>query len=152
MKTLLFVSFVFSALSMAVSARATNMLVKAPPLPTEPLPYNWSGLYAGVNFGGAWTNGSLNIPGNNFYGGITEFIGGVQAGYNIQSGHLLFGVEGQFDGATFDHPTLIGLFAPRCTPRNTIGKLNTAAEAANRHKKDSRHLIRAARRSVQEEV
>ena len=52
MKTLLFVSFVFSALSMAVSARATNMLVKAPPLPAEPLPYNWSGLYVGVNFGG----------------------------------------------------------------------------------------------------
>ena len=36
----------------------------------------------------AWTNGSLNIPGNNFYGGITEFIGGVQAGYNFQAGHL----------------------------------------------------------------
>ena len=50
-------------------------------------PYNWSGFYVGVNFGGASTNGSLNIPGNNFYGGITEFIGGVQAGYNIQAGH-----------------------------------------------------------------
>jgi hypothetical protein len=44
------------------------------------------------------SNGSLNIPGNNFYDGLTEFIGGVQAGYNIQSGHLLFGVEGEFDG------------------------------------------------------
>jgi opacity protein-like surface antigen len=107
MKNLLFVSVVFSALSVAVSARAADMLVKAPPLPTEPLPYNWSGLYMGVNFGGAWTNGSLNIPDNNFYGGLTEFIGGVQAGYNIQSGHLLFGVEGQFDGATFDYPALL---------------------------------------------
>ena len=59
----------------------------------------------GANFGGAWTNGSLNIPGNNFYGGITEFIGGVQAGYNFQAGHLLLGVEGDFDWATFNHPT-----------------------------------------------
>ena len=41
-------------------------------------PYNWSGFYVGANFGGAWTNGSLNIPDNNFYGGITEFIGGRQ--------------------------------------------------------------------------
>ena len=53
---------------------------------------------------GRWTNGSLNIPGNNFYGGITEFIGGVQAGYNFQAGHFLFGVEGDFDWATFNHP------------------------------------------------
>jgi hypothetical protein len=48
----------------------------------------------------------LNIPGNNFYGGLTEFIAGVQAGYNFQAGHFLFGVEGDFDWATFDHPTL----------------------------------------------
>jgi hypothetical protein len=39
----------------------------------------------GGNFGGAWTSGSLNIPGNNFYGGLTEFIGGVQIGYNFQA-------------------------------------------------------------------
>ena len=80
------------------------MPVKAPPAP--PPPYNWSGFYLGANLGGAWTSGSLNIPGNNLYGGLTEFIGGVQAGYNFQLGHLLFGVEGDFDGATFGHPAL----------------------------------------------
>ena len=32
--------------------------------------------------------------------------GGVQAGYNFQAGHLLFGIEGDFDGATFGHPVL----------------------------------------------
>ena len=59
-----------------------------------------------MNFGGAWTRGSLNIPNNNFDGGLTEFIGGFQAGYNFQGGHLLLGVEGEFDGAIFDHPAL----------------------------------------------
>jgi len=78
------------------------MSVKA--LPAAEPPYNWSGFYVGANFGGAWTNGSLNIPNNNLYGGLTEFIGGVQAGYNFQAGHLLLGVEGDFDGATFSHP------------------------------------------------
>ncbi|KRR08828.1 hypothetical protein CQ12_26805 [Bradyrhizobium jicamae] len=40
------------------------------------------------------------------YGGLSEFIGGIQAGYNFQAGHILFGVEGEFDGATFAHPAL----------------------------------------------
>src|SRR6478672_2190493 len=90
------------------SARASDLPTKAPveKTPAAPPPYNWSGFYVGANFGGGWTNGSPNIPGNNFYGGITELIGGVQAGYNFQAGHLLLGVEGDFDWATFNHPTL----------------------------------------------
>jgi opacity protein-like surface antigen len=92
------------AICVTVSARAADMPVKAPPAP--PLPYDWSGFYLGANLGGACTSSSLNIPGNNLYGGLTEFIGGVQAGYNFQAGHLLLGVEGDFDGATFGHPAL----------------------------------------------
>ena len=92
------------AIGASVAANAADMAVKAPPIP-EP-PYNWSGPYVGANFGGAWTSGSLNIPNNNLYGGLTEFIAGVQAGYNFQAGHFLFGVEGDFDGATFGHPAL----------------------------------------------
>jgi opacity protein-like surface antigen len=90
------------------SALASDLPIKAPlkKTPVAPPPYNWSGFYLGANFGGAWTSGSLNIPGNNFYGGITEFIGGVQGGYNYQAGHLLVGVEGEFDGAAFNHPAL----------------------------------------------
>jgi len=40
------------------------------------------------------------------YGGITVLIGDVQAGYNFQAGHLLFGAEGDFNGATFGHLVL----------------------------------------------
>lgn len=64
------------ALCVSTSTRAADMPVKAPPA-LSPL-YNWSGFYLGANLGGAWTSGSLNIPGNNFYGGTTEFIGGVR--------------------------------------------------------------------------
>ena len=89
------------------SAFAADMLTKAPPSNTHiAAPYNWSGFYVGGNFGGGWTSGNLNIPGNNFYGGISELIGGVQAGYNVQAGSVLFGLEGDFDWASFDHPTL----------------------------------------------
>ena len=95
------------AIGASIPAHAADMAVKAPP-PSVPVvaPYDWSGLYLGGNFGGAWTSGSLNIPGNNFYGGLTEFIGGGQVGYNFQVGNFLYGVEGTFDWATFDHPTL----------------------------------------------
>lgn len=92
------------AICAGVTARAADMPVKAPPAP-PPL-YNWSGFYVGANLGGAWTNDSVNIPGNNLYGGLTEFIGGVQAGYNFQAGHFLFGLEGDFDGVAFGHPDL----------------------------------------------
>ena len=99
------------------SALASDLPTKAPvhKTPIAAPPYNWSGFYVGANFGGGWTNGSLNIPGNNLYGGLTEFIGGIQAGYNYQAGHLLFGVEGDFDGASFNHPTL---------PVPTLGSVN----------------------------
>jgi opacity protein-like surface antigen len=106
MKSLLLRSAVLAAISGTVVAHAADMPTKASPAPVAVPPYNWSGFYLGANFGGAWTNGSLNIPNNNFNGGLTEFIGGVQAGYNFQTGHLLLGVEGDFDGATFSHPTL----------------------------------------------
>ena len=93
---------------LSASALASDLPVKGPgyKAPIAAPPYNWSGLYVGANFGGGWSNGSLNIPGNNLYGGLTEFIGGVQAGYNFQAGHFLFGVEGDFDGASFNHPVL----------------------------------------------
>ena len=61
------------AIGVSVAANAADMPVKAPPFLPEP-PYNWSGGYVGANLGGAWTSGSLNIPNNNLYGGLTEFI------------------------------------------------------------------------------
>ena len=107
MKTLLFRCLALFATCVSFPAFAADMPLKAlPPLPAPPPLYNWSGFYTGVNVGSGWTSGSLNIPGNNLYGGLTEFIGGVQAGYNFQAGHLLLGVEGDFDGATFAHPAL----------------------------------------------
>ena len=105
MKKSFLASVALFAICVSVTALAADLPVKAPPAP--PPPYNWSGFYLGANLGGAWTSGSLSIPGNNFYGGITELIGGVQAGYNFQLGHLLAGVEGDFDGVAFGHPALL---------------------------------------------
>src|SRR5262245_42493412 len=104
-KSFLLGSVALAAIGMTLVAQAADMPTKAPPARIEQ-PYTWSGVYVGANFGGSWTNCKLNIPNNSFYGGLTEFIGGVQTGYNFQAGHLLLGVEGDFDGATFNHPAL----------------------------------------------
>lgn len=104
MKNSVLGSIALFAIGISVTAHAADLPVKAPPI--SPPPYNLSGFYLGANLGGAWSTGSLNIPGNNLYGGLTEFIGGIQAGYNFQAGPLLLGVEGDFDGATFGHPAL----------------------------------------------
>ena len=45
------------------AALASDLPTKAPVSKTQITapPYNWSGFYVGANFGGGWTNGSLNI-------------------------------------------------------------------------------------------
>lgn len=104
----IFLAGIAAAGLLSGSALASDLPTKAPvyTTPITPPAYNWSGLYVGANFGGGWSNGSLNIPANNLYSGLSEFIGGVQAGYNFQAGHFLIGVEGEFGGAGFAHPVL----------------------------------------------
>jgi len=99
------------------AALASDLPTKAPAYqtPIAAQPYNWNGFYAGVNFGGGWSNGRLNIPGNGSSGGLNEFIGGIQAGYNFQAGHLLLGIEAEFDGAAFNQ---------RLVPGPTLGSVS----------------------------
>ena len=64
-----------------------------------PTAYNWSGLYIGLNAGYAAAkvtetvtgggSGSANIPAG---------LGGLQIGANVQTGAIVWGFEGDFDG------------------------------------------------------
>jgi outer membrane immunogenic protein len=54
---------------------------------TAPAPL-WSGFYAGVNLGGAWTSGPT----------MSGVIGGGQVGYNWQLGNWVFGPEADIQG------------------------------------------------------
>ena len=70
-----------------------------PPPVAVPAAYNWSGLYIGLNAGYAAAkvtetvtgggSGSANIPAG---------LGGLQIGANWQTGVIVWGVEGDFDG------------------------------------------------------
>jgi outer membrane immunogenic protein len=61
--------------------------------PAVPAGYNWAGMYVGANVGYQWgrTTNSTTRP-----DGIE---GGLQAGYNWQSGPWVFGVEGDIDAS-----------------------------------------------------
>ncbi|HWK95032.1 MAG TPA: outer membrane protein [Pseudolabrys sp.] len=87
----------FSAANAAdLGRRPAAMPTKAPAY-VSPL-YNWSGLYAGLNGGGAWGRSSVTGPlstGGNFRnsGG---FIGGT-LGYNYQINQTVLGLETDLD-------------------------------------------------------
>lgn len=55
--------------------------------------YNWTGLYAGANVGGDWVRDSASWG---FFGSdlnSATVFGGLQAGYNYQTGPWVFGLE-----------------------------------------------------------
>ena len=91
MKKLVSGAVAMAALGWSVSAHAADMNygARAPYTVNQPLnSYSWAGPYLGVNLGYAW--GSVqNNPTK-----PSGFEGGVQAGYNWQSGPVVFGVEG----------------------------------------------------------
>lgn len=125
--------------AMATSAQADGMRrgsIKDAPYVA---PFSWTGFYAGVNAGYAWGDSSSSssmscptggCPWNNpanlaaFSSAGTGsldpdgFTGGVQAGYNLQSGNIVMGVEVDFNAFSLDGsrtvtapvPTLPGLF------------------------------------------
>jgi outer membrane immunogenic protein len=80
-----------AALSLAAhnAATAADLPPSAPPPPVvTPVAYNWSGFYLGGNVGGAWGAGCKNAT----------FIGGGQAGYNMQFGAFVAGLEADIAG------------------------------------------------------
>ncbi len=92
MKKILLASAALIALTGAASAAdlAARPYTKAPVAMASV--YNWTGFYLGVVGGGAWENsGSPRMQGG--------FVGGT-AGYNWQTGNIVFGLEA--DGAWAD--------------------------------------------------
>lgn len=95
----------FSGLAIGAASAAdlpSRYTTPAVPVFTE-VPFSWTGFYAGIN-GGYGFNGKTNYThqNNNNFGGIggtysndtKGFTGGVQAGYNVQMGVFVFGLEG----------------------------------------------------------
>ena len=87
----------FAPLSQPASAADLGGGYKDTPYVVMP----WQGLYFGAHVGGASSSASVHDsfdyvgdPNFNSSGSSGGLIGGGQAGYNVQQGHMVFGVEG----------------------------------------------------------
>jgi len=80
------------------------MAVKAPPSPPAPVPYTWTGFYAGIQFGGGWSHEAVNYPANDpasallLSGGFTMTSQPVANGYRIPQSVLVGGFEADTTG------------------------------------------------------
>lgn len=122
----------------ATPASAEPMAMKAPARVAALPSTNWTGFYIGANAGAAWERASLNStltscptcsvsfdpadqaaiaaagsPTIN----TTNFTGGVEAGYNLQSGQAVYGIETDFDAFTArSSQTTVANFGPLSNP------------------------------------
>jgi opacity protein-like surface antigen len=81
--------------ALGLPAQAADLSVKAP-MPA--IPYSWTGLYLGANFGGVVNSENVTTPFGIVASDPAGALGGGQVGYNFQFGSLLVGIEGEFDG------------------------------------------------------
>jgi outer membrane immunogenic protein len=70
------------------------------PTPSVPPVYDWTGFYVGGDVGAGFAASSWRDPftgtGNNVFNSRGGFLGGAQAGGNIQLNQLVLGIEGDF--------------------------------------------------------
>lgn len=98
----------------AGSALADGMVVRAAPPPPPPPPAErcapgpWTGFYVGGNLGWAQLNGEFHdrdqffSKQRRFDDDEDAFTAGVQTGYNLQCGNIVFGVETDINWVDFD--------------------------------------------------
>jgi outer membrane immunogenic protein len=132
------------ALSAGSALAADLPHFKGPP-PILPPPFTWTGLYVGVNIGGAFGNGDSQWTRENLHGALgtpifsgvawqrqtnlTGVTGGGQIGYNYQfNPWLVVGVETDFQGASMKSNST-GWGPGATTPAAPIGLVLSRAYA-----------------------
>jgi outer membrane immunogenic protein len=84
-----------TAVTTAVSALAFNTSVHA----QDTRPALWTGAYAGLHIGGASGKISRGSEDMSPLDSVSGAIGGIHAGFNFQSGSVVFGIEADADAS-----------------------------------------------------
>jgi outer membrane immunogenic protein len=122
MKRLGIASIAIASLTCPVAA--ADLPAKAPP--TMVLPFTWTGPYAGAHGGFGWsTSGGLDATGG---------FGGGQIGYNLQTGTIVLGIEGDVAGSdisqTVNGSTVSGIPFTTAFTNDTLASLRGRAGIA----------------------
>jgi outer membrane immunogenic protein len=95
-----------SAIALTQIASAADLPRKAPAYTPPPLPpaFTWTGCYIGAHAGGGWGDKTISVPsllpGVSATGHVDGFLGGGQAGCNLQfGGNWVIGIEGEGSAA-----------------------------------------------------
>jgi outer membrane immunogenic protein len=91
----------------------------APLAVASPGGYDWTGFYVGLQGGGIWGDvdtDTFPLPSPAVFGDdqfsqstdLDGFLGGLEAGFNWQSGMFVFGVEGDISAANVDGNSVFG--------------------------------------------
>jgi outer membrane immunogenic protein len=125
----------------AGAADLSRPILKAPP----PIPvFSWTGWYVGVHVGGAWGTKEWQDPVVTAFDGVSTttfsfpdttianygvngFLGGLQIGYNYQSGPWVWGVEAQGSWAGIRGSDACPFFAGKATCRTNVDALGSFA-------------------------
>ena len=100
----------------ASNAFAADMPVKSAQRTIAPA-FSWTGFYAGVNVGYGWarSSGTSTVTGGALAGAtaagsgnLDGVTGGGQVGYNYQTGMIVWGIEGDFQGSGQRQTTVVG--------------------------------------------
>ncbi len=86
--------------------RAPDVVGGYKDVPPVYVPLGWTGFYIGADIGGIGVNDSVFdrdgfggvVPVRRSFNGGTDFFGGVDLGYNWQSGAFVFGIESDIGG------------------------------------------------------
>lgn len=95
-----------AALVLAGGAQAADLPRRAaPPAPIYVAPiFTWTGFYVGAQIGGGWGRSELGNISYNANG----VVGGLHAGYNMQFGSIVAGLEGDFEATSLKGSAAVG--------------------------------------------
>jgi len=116
---------VLALVTMAGAANAADLPRRHQPMPAKAAPmyeppYNWTGLYVGINGGGGWGRSNWSNALGNADADLSGGLVGGTIGYNYQMGQVVVGLEGDIDWSDIRGTTSSGLCAGiSCETRNS---------------------------------
>ncbi len=116
MNRILIAALMAGVATTALAADLPTRKAVAPYAPAYIPPFTWTGVYFGVNGGGAWASTS-----NNSFGSLSGWTFGGTVGGNYQINQFVVGVEGDWDWANASHTqSSIPGFSNKITVNETL--------------------------------